>query len=460
MGCDGRAARRIRRDGPAGMIDATWRMRIQRLDTVRRTGRLRSIRATSLEADGPSVPLGSLCVVEGPGLHGPIRAHAEVIHIDRERVILSPLEDATGLAAGASVTAISSPHQVRVGALYLGRVIDALGRPLDAAPTPLGGAQVPLYGEPPAPLDRRSPPLRLDTGIRAIDGLLPLARGQRVFAAAGVGKTSLLTQLAHQTAADVTIVALIGERGREVEAFWEKFPAAARQRATLVAATSDQAPAMRIRAVHLAMAQAEYWRAQGKHVLLLIDSITRFAMALREIGLAAGEPPTVRAYTPNVFATLPKLVERAGAIRSGGAISTIMTILSEADEVDDPISEVMKSLLDGHIVLSRSLAEQGHFPAIDILRSVSRQASGLLSVDERDRVRRIGGWLAAFEQSRMTREAGLYVSGSDETIDAAVASRASLVDFLRQPEAQHASRDEIAQALARMAGREVLHARG
>jgi flagellum-specific ATP synthase len=264
---------------------------------------------------------------------------------------------------------------------------------------------------------------------------LTLGEGQRVgiFAASGVGKTNLISQIARQATADVTVIALIGERGREVDALWhDGLSAEARARTSLIAATSDQPAALRARAAFQALAIADYWRAQGKHVLFLLDSATRLAMALREIGLAAGEPPTVRAYTPNVFATIPKLVERSGALRSGGAITAIMTVLSETDTGDDPISEMMKSLLDGHIMLSRTLAEQGVFPAIDICRSVSRQADGLVTPEASARARRVVEWLSQYESSRTLRESGLYSAGSDPGIDGAIERNPSIIGFLKQ----------------------------
>jgi len=295
----------------------------------------------------------------------------------------------------------------------------------------------------------------LETGVRAIDGLLTLGRGQRVgiFAASGVGKTSLFTQIAQHAASDVLVMCLVGERGREVEAIWnQSLDNATRKRATLVAATSDQTASLRLRAAHYALAQAEYWRDQGKHVLLMLDSVTRLAMAMREVGLAAGEPPTIRAYTPNVFSMLPRMVERCGAIKNGGSISALMTVLSESDEIDDPICELMKSLLDGHIILSRALAEQGHFPAIDVSRSVSRQADRLVDPTCRRSAQQVLDWLSQYERAHMLVETGLYVKGSDAAVDKALERNPHIIRFLRQGGDEYSARHATESALSNLVG--------
>jgi flagellum-specific ATP synthase len=406
------------------------RAQLRTVDPVLRTGRVRKIAATHVEASGPNVPLGTLCSIEAHG--GPAFA-AEIAGIDADRVTLAALEDGRATFAGARVTARADAASFPAGPALLGRVVDALARPLDGLKAPRGAVQHPLHAPAPAPLDRASPANILETGIRAIDGLLTLGKGQRVgiFAASGVGKTSFMTQIARQASADVTILCVVGERGREVEALWNRgLDAIAREHTTLVAATSDQTAAMRVRACYAALALADYWRGQGKHVLLVLDSVTRLAMALREIGLAAGEPPTLRAYTPNVFAAIPKIVERCGAVRGGGAITAIMTVLSEGDEIDDPLSEMMKSLLDGHILLSRSLAEQGQFPAIDVLRSISRQANELPG--DRRPAQQVVEWLNRWTASRTLVEAGLYARGSDPAIDQAIERQPAIQRFLKQ----------------------------
>lgn len=405
---------------------------------IKRAGRVRKILPTYVEADGPGAPLGALCTIEARRSDGSRCADgllAEVVRVDRETVILAPFESGSLTFSGAAVVARDEADTAPVGDGFLGRAVDALARPIDKGPPIRAEAHVGIRGLVTRPLDRTTPVRPLETGIRAIDGLLTLGEGQRVgvFAPAGVGKTSLMSQLARQVAADRCIICLVGERGREVEALWSKgLPEEVKSRSTLVAATSDQTAALRVRASAYALALAEHWRAQGHHVLLLIDSVTRLAMALREIGLAAGEPPTVRAYTPSVFAAIPRLVERCGALAAGGSISAIMTVLSESVEVDDPISEMMKSVLDGHILLSRDLAEQGHFPAIDVPRSVSRLASGLVDDSHRAAARHAVSLLSTYETSRTLIEAGVYVRGSNPEVDLALDQRPVLQAFLQQ----------------------------
>jgi flagellum-specific ATP synthase len=426
--------------------------RLRGIDPVLRQGRVRKIMPTFLEADGPNVALGALCTVEAQiGSFA-----AEVVRVDRDGIVLSPFEQNGSTFSGALVTARTETATGPVGENFLGRAVDALGRPIDQMGEIAAEQQVSLFGVLPAPLERTSPAEELETGVRAIDGLLTLGKGQRagVFAASGVGKTSLMNQIARQTAADVTVLCLVGERGREVEAMWTSgLDAQTRARSILVAATSDQPAALRVRAAQYALAHAEYWRSKGKHVLFLLDSVTRLAMAMRELGLAAGEPPTVRAYTPSVFAAIPKLVERCGALRSGGAITAIMTVLSESDEVDDPICELMKSLLDGHIVLSRQLAEQGHFPAIDVSRSISRQAEGLLPAPQRRDALQVLEWISVYEASRTLIETGLYAKGSNPVLDRAVEQRATTQNFLRQDRNEHSAATTTKAALSRLARR-------
>lgn len=426
--------------------------RIRTADLVSRTGHVRRIMPTFIEADGPAVPLGTLCTIAcGPAGARPVVA--EVTRIDREAIILSPFEDRPSTFAGATVTALSTGAQVPVGTNLMGRAIDALGQHIDGGKAIATAEFRAVVGAAADTMARVTSPQPVETGIRAIDGLLTLGVGQRIglFAASGVGKTSLINQIARQTRADRIILCLVGERGREVEALWSReLPADMRSRATLVAATSDQSAAMRARAPQVALAQAEYWRDRGDHVLLIMDSVTRLAMALREIGLAAGEPPTVRAYTPSVFAAIPRLVERCGAIAQGGAITAIMTVLAETDELDDPICEMMKSLLDGHILLSRSLAEQGHFPAIDVPRSVSRLASGLVSAEQRRAAVAMTADLSTYEGARTMIESGIYAAGADRRIDRAISARPAILGFLKQGQDQAVALEASLKALVEL----------
>jgi flagellum-specific ATP synthase len=407
------------------------------LDPVERRGKLKRIMPTWLEADGPNVPLGTLCTISGTkgGADTTTQVIAEVVKVDNDHIALVPFGDTSLLTAGSSVTALSGDARVPVGDAFMGRAIDALGKPIDNAGAIHNLEYAPLHTPPPEPLERTSPKQVLNSGMRAIDGLLTLGIGQRVgiFAASGVGKTSMISQLSRQITADHVVICLVGERGREVEHLWsEEMPKEIRQYTTVVAATSDKAAALRVRAVYQALALAQHWRAQGRHVLFILDSITRLAMAMRETGLAAGEPPTVRAYTPSVFAAIPRVVEQCGALRSGGAITALMTVLSETDEIDDPISEMMKSLLDGHIILSRTLAERGHFPAIDVSRSISRNMSAITSKSHLSSARKILAHLANYEGSRTLIESGLYSGGASTELDAAIAAKPVIDSYLQQ----------------------------
>ncbi|MEH3101080.1 FliI/YscN family ATPase [Sphingomonas adhaesiva] len=413
-------------------------------------GRVRRLRSGEVEADGPDAPVGAHCWI---GDDPARRVRAQVVSIAEGRVLLSPFASVERLCVGDRVEACGAGRDAMVGDGFAGRAIDALGRPLDGGGDIAGHDGAPV--EAPRVLDRVTPAHPFATGIRAIDGLLTLGRGQRmgIFAASGVGKTSLVEQLLAQAACDRVVICLVGERGREVEAFWRAMRASPQgARTTLVAATADDSAPMRARSVDVALRLAEYWRDRGEHVLLIVDSITRLAMALREIGMLAGEPPTARAYTPNVFRELPIIVERCGAVRRGGAITALFTVLSETDEVDDPIVEVMKSLLDGHIVLSRRLAQAGHFPAIDVARSISRLFDRLADRDHRAAAARCRAAMATYDEARILIESGMYKSGSDRAIDGAMALREKIQTFLRQPREQSAGWAEMRAGLLAVAG--------
>jgi flagellum-specific ATP synthase len=430
---------------------------LDKAELARPYGFVRKVAQGHFEASGPACTVGDLCSIDCEGT----AVLAQVAAVDAASVVLVPLEQDRPVHPSARVHRLPGGASVAVGPAFAGRAADPLGRPFDGL-GPIGqGALVPTGGSVPRPLDRAAPMRKVVTGIRAIDGLLTLGEGQRIgiFAASGVGKTSLLEQLAAQIECDRCVICLVGERGREVEAIWRHLSSRAdSHRFTLIAATSDESAAMRARCIDTALCLAEHWRDQGEHVLLVVDSVTRLAMALREIGLAAGEPPTVRAYTPNVFAALPRVVERCGATRSAGAITAIMTVLSETDDVDDPIVEVMKSLLDGHIVLSRTLAERGHFPAIDVSRSISRQAARLMVRPHADAARAAGALLSAYEEARVMIESGVYRSGASAEIDAAVNVRPALLAFLQQGQDVHIGLDETVRALAALLPAGAVHA--
>lgn len=415
------------------LIDA-----IRQTDTVTRLGTVTRIMPTFIEADGPGVPLGSLCRIR-IGSHVACEAQtllAEVAKVETGRVTLVPYGPVSAAHVGDTVEAVRVGADFPVGPNYLGRIVDPMGAPLDGG-APIGGCtgHWPLAGATTPALDRLSPRAPLETGLRAIDALLTLGVGQRVgiFAGSGVGKTTLLADLASHVQADVCVLCLVGERGREADDFWHHaLGAQARQRSVMVVATSDQPAILRARSVMAALSLAEYFRAQGKHVLLLLDSITRYALALREIGLAAGEPPTLRAYTPSVFSALPKVIERCGALRQGGAITALMTVLAESDDIDDPMTETLRALLDGHIVLTRTLAEQGHYPAIDVPRSISRVFGQVTEAGHRADAKAAIAQLSLYETSRTLVESGLYVAGSNPQLDLALRTRPALIEFLRQ----------------------------
>lgn len=432
------------------MLDAHRLEQLERLNLFPVRGHVRRIRSGEIEADGPDLPVGSHCFVGGRGASS---VRAQVVSVAANSVLLSPFGKVEQLRIGDEVEACTTDADAMIGDGFAGRAINALGAPLDGGPK-IKGRQERHHRMPPV-LDRVSPSKPFPTGIRAIDGLLTLGKGQRigVFAASGVGKTSLIEQLLRQSQCDRVVVCLVGERGREVEAFWRAMRQTGTSvRTTLVAATADESAPMRARSVELALGLAEYWRDRGEDVLLVVDSITRLAMALREIGLLAGEPPTARAYTPNVFRELPVIVERCGAVRQGGTITAVFTVLSETDDVDDPIVEVMKSLLDGHVILSRRLAQAGHFPAVDIGRSISRLFDRLVDAPHREAASRCRAALADYEEARILIESGMYKAGSDRAIDSAIAMRGQLQAFLRQSQEQAAKWADMRSGLIQIAG--------
>lgn len=422
--------------------------RLHAADFSEHRGNVTRVAAGSIEANGPMAKVGDYCEIEC-GVDEEVIA--EVVSLEAERIRLLPLVSTRKISMGARVRLAKDVSGIPVGDIFKGRAVNALGVPIDkGAPiNPLRFAS--REGAVPATLDRAALSRKLSTGLRAIDGLFPIGEGQRIgiFAASGVGKTSLVEQLSRQIRCDHCILCLVGERGREVEKLWQMHLGERdSSHFTIVAATSDESASMRVRAVDQALGLAEYWRAQGRHVVLFIDSITRLALAQRELGLAAGEPPTVRAFTPNVFTAMPRIVERCGTDLQAGSITAIFTVLSETDDVDDPIVELMKSLLDGHIVLSRRLAEKGHFPAIDISSSISRMAGALFDRDEAELARSAHRIFAEYEEARPMIESGIYKQGSNQQIDEAIARYPKLMAFLRQSIDEHARPEKLKPALA------------
>lgn len=421
---------------------------VRQAELGRRYGRVLGIAGQGIEAQGPDVSIGEVCEVslsQGGG-----KLLAEVVGLRPGRVILMPYGDLRGVAAGNRIDAGGQVPGIAVGAGLLGRVIDAFGVPIDGGPPLALPAVRSLHAPPINPLSRPRITQLLPTGVRAIDALLPLGRGQRmgIFAGSGVGKSTLLGMLARDVQSDINVIALIGERGREVREFVEKqLGPGGLQRSVVVVATSDQPALVRTRAAYAATAIAEHFREEGRQVLLMMDSITRFAMARREIGLAAGEPPTARGYTPSVFSDIPALCERCGTTDSGGAITALYTVLVEGDDFNEPISDIVRATLDGHIMLSRELAHEGHFPAIDVLQSSSRLASELVARDEQALMLSVVELLATYQRNRQMVDMGAYRSGSNAAIDRAVALQPALIGVLRQSVQDSSTRKD---ALARL----------
>jgi flagellum-specific ATP synthase len=441
---------------------------IRRAELTRRLGTVTRLHGLVIESSGPRTQLGELCAILPPGGDLPEDAEGvlldaaegrrtgtlvEVVGIQPGRVTLMPYGDTRGLAIGSTVVALGNLTTIPVGNALLGRVIDAFGYPLDGRPRPVLDERRPLAGVPMNPMRRPRIARALETGIRSVDALLTLGHGQRVgiFAGSGVGKSTLLGMIARHVKADVNVIALIGERGREVREFIEKqLGAEGLARSVVVVATADQPALSRIRAARAACAVAEHFRERGLQVLLTMDSVTRFAMARREVGLSAGEPATARGYTPSVFAELPELCERCGTAPGGGSITALFTVLVEGDDLNEPISDALRAILDGHVVLSRHLANQGHYPAIDLLKSASRVLPDVTTVAEREQVREAIRLLALLDRNRQMIELGAYEKGSNPEIDAAVARQPRILQWLRQSEGGVARADalrELASAL-------------
>ena len=406
----------------------------RRAALVARTGTVRRLSGHAIVADGPDVVLGETCRIVG-GRAGAAPIDAEVVAIAEGSVTLLPCGSASGCAPGDAVVALGQSADIGVGDALLGRVIDGFGAPLDGRPPPATVERRPLTGGPRNPLER--PPVTdvLETGVRAVDALLTLGRGQRIglFAGSGVGKSTLLGRMTRHVQADVRVVALIGERGREVRDFVERhLGPEGLARSVVVVAASDQPALARLRAAHAAVAIAEAFRDAGRHVLLTMDSVTRYAMARREVGLAAGEPPTARGYTPSVFSDIPRLVERCGTGAGGGSISALFTVLVEGDDPNEPIADCLRAALDGHIVLARAIAHRGRFPAIDVLGSTSRLATQLASAEARALAAEATRVLAALDRNRAMLEVGAYTPGTNAELDRALAVEPALEAFLGQ----------------------------
>jgi flagellum-specific ATP synthase len=424
---------------------------IKQADLYARRGRVSNLIGLVIEATGLRAEIGEVCEIAAGRTREPLPA--EVVGFRDGRTLLMPLGELRGVGPGNAVTATGRPFQLSVGEGLLGRVLDGLGQPLDGEP-PLSTARVrAAVARPPLALSRSRINHRLELGVRALDTLVPCGRGQRlgIFAGSGVGKSSLLGMIARSTTADVNVICLVGERGREVREFVERDLGPALERSVVVVATSDEPALVRIKAAFVATTIAEYFRDEGRDVMLMMDSVTRFATAQREIGLAIGEPPATRGYTPSVFALLPQLLERAGTAEVG-SITGLYTVLVEGDDMNEPIADAARAILDGHCVLSRELAHHSHYPAIDVLQSVSRLAGDLTSTDVRGAAAGLRETLAIYRANEDLITVGAYIRGSDPRIDDAIVRRPAIDAFLKQGLEDPSSADDADAALLAVMG--------
>jgi flagellum-specific ATP synthase len=404
---------------------------LDRVNPIRQNGTVNQIIGLIVESQGPAASIGDICYIHS---NDDKKHEAEVVGFKGDKTLLMPLKDLYGISPGNQVSTFREPFSVAVGDELMGRVLDGLGKPMDS----LGELKLrdkrSVYADPPNPLTRKRITENLELGIKAIDGLLTCGKGQRtgIFAGSGVGKSVLMGMIARNTKADVNVIALIGERGREVRDFIESdLGAEGLKRSVVVVATSDQVALARVKGALTATTIAEHFRDQGKTVLLMMDSVTRYAMALREIGLAVGEPPTTKGYTPSVFANLPKLMERAGT-SDKGTITALYTVLVEGGDMDEPIADSARSILDGHIVLSRKLASKNHYPAIDVLPSISRVMNVVIDKEHKQAARELLELLATYREAEDLINIGAYSRGSNPRIDKAISKIDAINKFLRQ----------------------------
>ena len=400
--------------------------------TVRLTGKIVKVAGIVAEANGPGLSVGSLCAIKNSeGLN----IQAEVVGFNEKSIIIMPFGEMRGIKPGSQILAISKKPGVQVGEAYLGRVVDGLGRPIDGKGIIRGEKEYPIYADVLNPLKREIIHDVIDVGICSINALLTIGKGQRIaiMSGSGVGKSVLIGMIARNTSADVIVMALIGERGREVREFIEMtLGEEGLKKSVVVVATSDSPPLVRIRGAYVATTLAEYFRDKGLDVILVMDSITRFAMSLREVGLAAGEPPSAKGYTPSVFSEIPKLLERAGTVEKTGSITGIYNVLVEGDDMNEPITDCVRSVADGHIVLTRSLSHKGHYPAVDVLASISRVMKDIIDPEHYDNAKKLIEVLSTYRAAEDLIRIGAYVDGSDPEIDVAKKIIKKINSFLRQ----------------------------
>ncbi len=425
----------------------TYFSRLRQRPPWRWRGRVIEALGQTIESSGPLCSVGECCeIIDGTGT----RHLVEVIGFHGTNILSMPVESSDGVRFGDAVEGLGTMPQFEVGDALIGRVLNALGRPIDGGPRPALRVMVPLDGPAPQPLDRIAIRTPLGTGIRAIDGVLTVGRGQRVgiFGGSGVGKSTLIGMMTRNTDAEVIVVGLVGERGREVGEFLEEsLGAEGRRRSVVLVSTSDQSPLLRMRAALAATGVAEYFAAQGKHVLLVLDSLTRFAMAAREIGLAAGEPPTAKGYTPSVFNRLARLIERAGHFKQG-SITAFYTVLMEGDDQQDPLVDAVRSFLDGHVLLSRELASEGWYPPIQVLDSISRLMPAVVTHEHKQAASAVRRMLSVYARSEDLIRIGAYKPGADPDLDRALRSRSSLRAYLEQDSHEEVS---LSSSIARLA---------
>lgn len=422
------------------------------IDPVRINGKVTQVIGLTVESEGPDVKLGDVCLIH-PGKNAqPVKA--EVVGFRNNKVILMPLGELDSIGPGCDVIGTGKALSVKVGHELLGKVLDGLGEPLDGSPLPLPMTEAPANNAPVSPLKRPRVLESLSVGVRCIDGLLTIGKGQRVgiFAGSGVGKSTLLGMIARNTSADVNVIGLIGERGREVLDFIERdLGPEGLARSVVVVATSDQPALIRMKGALITTAIAEYFRDRGLNVMMMMDSVTRYAMALREVGLAVGEPPATRGYTPSVFANLPKLLERAGT-GPKGSITAFYTVLVDGDDMNEPIADAVRGILDGHIVLDRKLAGRGHFPAIDVLASVSRVMNEIAPKEQIQAANRMKELLSVYREAEDLINIGAYKAGSNPDIDTAIQSIKDIWGFTRQGTNEKTTLDEARSQLLQFSG--------
>lgn len=421
------------------------------IDTMKRFGKVYRVIGLMIESKGPESSIGDVCLIHTSTQKGGTIL-SEVVGFNDEKVLLMPYSPIKEIGPGCLVEATNQPLSIKVGRGLIGKVVDPLGKPLDGSPLPKGLTPYLTDQAPPNPLSR--PPINepIQVGVRAIDALLSVGKGQRIglFAGSGVGKSTLLGMIARNSSADINVIALIGERGREVREFIEKdLKEEGLKRSILVVATSDQPALMRIKGAYTATAISEFFRDQGLSVNLMMDSVTRVAMAQREIGLATGEPPTTKGYTPSVFSVLPKLLERTGASHTG-TITAFYTVLVDGDDFNEPIADTTRGILDGHFILDRKLAEQGQFPALNVLKSVSRVMPQIADKQHMTEAGRVRSLLATYEENQDLINIGAYKRGTNRAIDESIQYRPKLIDFLKQTVEETVSFEQAKDEMANM----------